>query len=169
MDYFSPSLCWCSKKYQLFRKTPPNASAGINCPSLVTCDLTPLFVFDLCYVHRKNRWSIIIRFVLLGSERQTKPESTQISPKLPLYISKTIPHRIPQNSSYIGWNLPKIWRIPISRGKNFKCCFSDVFEVAESESAVHLAQKSLVLPILGFVDFNCPMSTRPTLVTCYIY
>jgi len=38
-------------------------------------------------------------------------------------------HRIPQNSSYIGhnlgWKLPKIWRIPISRGKNFKCYFSD--------------------------------------------
>ena len=50
----------------------------------------------------------------------------------------------------------KIWQIPIPYGKNFKCCFSDVFKVAESESEVHLALKILVLPILGFVNFDCP-------------
>ena len=46
--------------------------------------------------------------------------------------------------------------IPISHGKNFKCCFSDVFKVAEFKFEVHLALKILVLPILGFVNFDCP-------------
>jgi len=32
----------------------------------------------------------------------------------------------------------------------------DVFEVAESESEVRLALRILVLPILAFVDFDCP-------------
>jgi len=56
----------------------------------------------------------------------------------------------------LGWNIPKIWWIPISHGKNFKCCFSDIFEVFEFESEVCLALKILVLPILGYVNFDCP-------------
>ena len=36
--------------------------------------------------------------------------------------------------------------------EKLQCCFSDVFMVAE----VRLALKILILPILGFVDLDCP-------------